>query len=77
MSLQCRPTQNNALCLLKKLNKNKSIVVCSFHEQNWQADCPRYVEDCFELFNEKTQANKFLQYLNKKHLFTVNQPSQD
>ena len=51
-------------------------IFVSFHEQIWLANCPlifktrmyrRYIDDYFALFDEKTQDQKFLQYLYKKH----------
>ena len=52
-----------------------NLFLC-YHESKWLSDCPeefkplkynRYVDDCFLVFKTKEQANKFLEYLNKKH----------
>ena len=52
-----------------------NIFMC-FKEQIWLSDCPiefkpsfykRYVDDTFMLFKDRSQAVKFLSYLNSKH----------
>ena len=48
----------------------------AFHEKIWLDNCPlefkpliykRYVDDCFVIFKERSQAQKFLEYLNTQH----------
>ena len=52
-----------------------NIFMCH-HERNWLLTCPnefkplvyrRYVDDCFDLFNNKQEAEKFLKFLNVQH----------
>ena len=52
-----------------------NIFMCH-HEKNWLMNCPtefrpivykRYVDDCFAIFNNKQEADKFLEFLNKQH----------
>ena len=52
-------------------------IFLSYHEQRWWLrDCPgefkpilyrRFVDDTFFVFNDKSNIDKFLQYLNNKH----------
>ena len=52
-----------------------NIFMCH-HEKNWLMNCPtefrpivykRYVDDCFAIFNNKQEADRFLEFLNKQH----------
>ena len=51
-------------------------IFLSFHERNWLRNCPdnfkplfyrRYVDDTFVVFENKSQANKFFEYINVQH----------
>ena len=52
-----------------------NIFLC-FHEKSWLDDCPseyrpnyfrRYIDDCFLIFDDRSQIDKFLGYLNSRH----------
>ena len=68
--------QNEGLGMGLPLGPTFANIFMCFHEKNWLLECPsdfkslfyrRYVDDCFALFKNKDQADKFLNYLNRKH----------
>ena len=63
------------------------IFFLSFNEKNWLRDCPpdfapvyyrRYMDDTFLLFRHPSHANRFLSFLNSRHMninFTIENES--
>ena len=68
--------QNDGLGMGLPLSPTMANIFLCFHETNWLKNCPkefkpkfyrRYMDDTLALFENESQAQKFLQYLNNQH----------